>query len=109
MRAVVIHAAHDLRVQKWPEPALGVGQVRVAIKAGGICGSDLHCYHNGGFGTVRVREPMPLAHEIAGVVAEAGASVSHFAPGMRVATSPSQPCDRCRCCVGGIRSGPVRL
>ena len=53
MRAVVIHAAKDLRVEEREAEAVGPGQVAVRIGAGGICGSDLHYYNHGGFGTVR--------------------------------------------------------
>ena len=66
MKAVVIHAAKDLRIEEREPEAPGPGQVEVAIEAGGICGSDLHYYNHGGFGTVRVREPMILGHEVAG-------------------------------------------
>jgi hypothetical protein len=58
MKAVVIHAARDLRVEEREAETPGPGQVEVAIEAGGICGSDLHYFNHGGFGTVRVREPM---------------------------------------------------
>jgi L-idonate 5-dehydrogenase len=61
MRAVVIHAPHDLRldtIDRAPKP--GAGKVRVDVSHGGICGSDLHYYHHGGFGAVRLREPMAL-------------------------------------------------
>ena len=67
-RAVVIHAPHDLRIDSVPVGVPGPGEVRVKIERGGICGSDLHYYHEGGFGTVRVREPMVLGHEIAGTI-----------------------------------------
>jgi L-idonate 5-dehydrogenase len=103
MRAVVIHAAHDLRVDERPMPERGVGEVLVRIQSGGICGSDLHYYHDGGFGTVRVKEPMALGHEIAGVIQEVGSEVSHLVPGMRVAVSPSLPCGACRYCKEGVR------
>ncbi|MBB3318886.1 threonine dehydrogenase-like Zn-dependent dehydrogenase [Rhizobium sp. BK181] len=53
MKAVVIHAAKDLRVEERALKPLGSGQVEVAIEAGGICGSDLHYYNHGGFSTVR--------------------------------------------------------
>jgi len=42
MKAVVIHAARDLRVEERDPETPGPGQVEVAIEAGGICGSDLH-------------------------------------------------------------------
>jgi L-idonate 5-dehydrogenase len=104
MRAVVIHAPKDLRIELYPDPAPGPGEVRVKIAAGGICGSDLHYYHHGGFGTVRIREPMALGHEIAGVVAAVGEGVTHLAPGMRVAVNPSQPCGTCIHCREGQRN-----
>ena len=76
MRAVIIHAPKDLRIESFPDPAPGAGEVRVKIAAGGICGSDLHYYHHGGFGTVRIQQPMALGHEIAGVVAAVGDGVA---------------------------------
>lgn len=103
MRAVVIHAAHDLRIDERPNPTAAAGEALVRIKAGGICGSDLHYYHAGGFGAVRVRHPMALGHEIAGVVEGVGDGVSHLVPGMRVAVNPSLPCGRCRYCREGLR------
>jgi L-idonate 5-dehydrogenase len=104
MRAVVIHAPKDLRIDAFPDSAPAAGEVRVKIAAGGICGSDLHYYHHGGFGTVRIREPMALGHEIAGVVSAVGGGVSHLKPGMRVAVNPSQPCNACLHCREGMRN-----
>ena len=65
MDALVIHAAGDLRVEDVPTPATGPGELRIRVRFGGICGSDLHYYQHGGFGTVRVKEPMVLGHEVA--------------------------------------------
>jgi L-idonate 5-dehydrogenase len=101
MLGVVIHAPKDLRVEEIPAASLGPHDVQVRIEAGGICGSDLHYYHHGGFGTVRIREPMALGHEIAGTVEKVGAEVSRVSPGQRVAVNPSQPCDQCRYCRAG--------
>lgn len=101
MRGVVIHAAKDLRVEDVAGQPLAADEVRVAVAVGGICGSDLHYYNHGGFGTVRVRAPMALGHEFAGTVAEVGSSVSHLVPGMRVAVNPSLPCGTCRYCAQG--------
>lgn len=101
MKAVVIHAAKDLRIEEREVEALGPGQVEVAIEAGGICGSDLHYYNHGGFGTVRVREPMILGHEVAGTIKALGAGVSNLVVGDRVAVSPSRPCNACDYCLKG--------
>ncbi|MBO0129898.1 L-idonate 5-dehydrogenase [Agrobacterium burrii] len=101
MKAVVIHAAKDLRIEEREAEQPGPGQLEVAIEAGGICGSDLHYYNHGGFGTVRVREPMILGHEVAGTIKALGEGVSGFAIGDRVAVSPSRPCNHCEFCLKG--------
>ncbi|MBD0413914.1 L-idonate 5-dehydrogenase [Oryzicola mucosus] len=101
MRGIVIHAPKDLRVEEVASSGLAPEEVRVKVAAGGICGSDLHYYHHGGFGTVRLREPMALGHEFAGVVSEIGGAVSHLVPGMRVSVNPGLPCGICRYCVEG--------
>jgi L-idonate 5-dehydrogenase len=101
MKAVVIHAARDLRVEDREPETPGPGQVEVAIEAGGICGSDLHYFNHGGFGAVRLREPMILGHEIAGTIKATGADVTKFAVGDRVAISPSRPCSACEYCLRG--------
>ena len=74
------------------------------VRAGGICGSDLHYYQHGGFGTIRIQQPMVLGHEIAGVVEEVAPDVSSLAIGDRIAVSPSQPCGVCRFCQLGLQN-----
>lgn len=101
MRALFLHAAKDLRVQPMPVAELGPRDVRVRMEAGGICGSDLHYYQHGGFGTIRLQQPMVLGHEIAGMVEAVGAEVGSVAPGDRVAVNPSRPCNHCRYCLQG--------
>ncbi|MGD0564167.1 MAG: L-idonate 5-dehydrogenase [Roseiarcus sp.] len=101
MRAIVAHAAKDLRIERVDVAELGADDVRVRIAAGGICGSDLHYYNHGGFGLVRLREPMVLGHEIAGVVEAVGANARRVHVGDRVAINPSRPCNRCKFCLEG--------
>lgn len=101
MKCIVIHAARDLRVEPREVPAPGPGQVQIRLARGGICGSDLHYYHNGGFGTVRLRQPMILGHEVSGHVAALGEGVSGLRVGQLVAVSPSRPCGTCRFCAEG--------
>ena len=103
MRAAVLHAVKDLRIEEVPVPALGPRDVEVRIEAGGICGSDLHYYYDGGFGTVRLKEPMILGHEIAGTVTRVGADVSSVSADQRVAVNPSRPCGACRFCQEGLQ------
>jgi L-idonate 5-dehydrogenase len=101
MRAAVIHAPHNLRIDNIPEQALGENDVKVRIGAGGICGSDLHYYHHGGFGTVRIQQPMVLGHEIAGTVIATGAGATNIQAGDKVAVNPSFPCGTCHYCLNG--------
>ncbi|MEY4910088.1 MAG: hypothetical protein RL260_3806, partial [Pseudomonadota bacterium] len=52
-RCLLIHAPDDLRVEEQDAGEMAAGQVTVQVGMGGICGSDLHYFHHGGFGTVR--------------------------------------------------------
>ena len=96
MRAVVAYAAKDLRIEEVATPDVGPNEVLVRVGFGGICGSDLHYFNHGGFGAVRLREPMILGHEVAATVEEVGAAVTRVKPGDRVAVSPSLPCNACK-------------
>jgi L-idonate 5-dehydrogenase len=102
MRSVVVHAPLDLRIEETgATSAPGAGEVKVDLAAGGICGSDLHYYQHGGFGTIRLREPMILGHEVAGTVAATGEGVTRVKVGDRVAVNPNHPCGHCRYCIEG--------
>lgn len=101
-RCLVIHAPDDLRVVELDAGELAAGQVLVQVGFGGICGSDLHYFHAGGFGTVRIKRPMILGHEVAGTVAAVGAGVTRVRAGDRVAVNPSRPCGACRYCLEGL-------
>lgn len=103
MKAVVIHPPHQLRIDDVALDAAGPRSVTVRIRNGGICGSDLHYYHHGGFGTVRVTQPMVLGHEVAGEVVAVGGAVTRVKPGDRVAVNPSLPCNACRFCLEGAQ------
>jgi len=101
MQSVVLHSRLDLRIEEKAMPSPGPGEVRVRIERGGICGSDLHYYHRGGFGTFQIVEPMTLGHEIAGRVEALGAGVSGPAVGAMVAVNPASPCGQCEFCRKG--------
>lgn len=100
MRAIVIHAAKDLRIEERDVEALAPGQVRLRLATGGVCGSDLHYYNHGGFGAVRLKEPMILGHEVSAYVEEPG--TSGLTRGQLVAVSPSRPCGGCKFCHEGL-------
>ena len=99
--ACVLHAEKDLRIEAFPVAEMNDDQVRVRIGAGGICGSDLHYYLRGGFGVVRLKEPIVLGHEVAGTVEAVGANVTRVKPGDRIAVNPSRPCGKCKFCLAG--------
>ncbi|WP_213958376.1 MULTISPECIES: L-idonate 5-dehydrogenase [unclassified Variovorax] len=104
MEALVIHAPGDLRVEQYETAELGSDQLQVRVRCGGICGSDLHYYQHGGFGTVRIKEPMVLGHEVAGMIEAVGAQVTKFKVGERIAISPSRPCGICKFCQEGLQN-----
>ncbi len=101
MKAIVCHAPEDLRLDAFDTDTLGTHQLQVDVAYGGICGSDLHYYHHGGFGTVRIKEPMVLGHEVSGIVRVVGSAVQNFKAGQRIAISPSRPCGQCQYCQKG--------
>jgi len=104
MKAIVAHAARDLRIEDRDMPEPGAGQVLIRMAAGGICGSDLHYYNHGGFGPIQLREPMILGHEVSGHVEALGDGVTGLTPGQLVAVSPSRPCGRCSYCAAGVQN-----
>ena len=97
-----IHGATDLRLEEMDIGEPGPGEVLVHVAMGGICGSDLHYFNHGGFGTIRIREPMVLGHEVAGTVAAVAGDVTSVQVGDRVAVNPSRPCAACRYCLEGL-------
>jgi L-idonate 5-dehydrogenase len=101
MIACVIHGAKSLKIEQRPTPSPGEGEVLVRFGAGGICGSDLHYYHEGRVGDFVLREPLVLGHEVAGEVAEVGENVSRIRVGQRVAVNPTRACLRCEYCLSG--------
>lgn len=115
IRALVCHGPLDLRLEHLdPEKAelprmLTPAQLRVRVAFGGICGSDLHYFQDGGFGVVRIRQPLALGHEVSGVVEEVGSEVVGIAPGQRIAISPSRPCGVCKYCQAGQQNQCLRM
>lgn len=98
MKSIVIHAAKDLRIEDRTIDEPGPGQVQIKLATGGICGSDLHYFNHGGFGTVRLKEPMILGHEVAGHISKLGQGVTGWTVGQLVGISPSRPCYSCKYC-----------
>ncbi|HEY7754083.1 MAG TPA: zinc-binding dehydrogenase [Steroidobacteraceae bacterium] len=78
-----------------PEP--GPGEVRVRVRAAGICHSDAH-YRAG---VAPARLPCTLGHEVAGIVERCGPGVTAFRPGDRVCLDYLVTCGECGHCRGG--------
>ncbi|MFH8597075.1 NAD(P)-dependent alcohol dehydrogenase [Streptomyces rimosus] len=101
MRAAVLHAPKDLRIEERPVPRPGPGQVLVRVEAVGICGSDVHYYEHGRIGDFVVRAPMVLGHEPGGTVVALGPGATRHQPGQVVSLEPGVPCGTCGQCRHG--------
>ena len=92
MKALVLEQQMKLSLREFDiEETLGEGDVEIAIKRVGVCGSDIHYYTNGKIGPFVVKEPMILGHEGAGVITRVGANVKHLKVGDRVCRNPAFP------------------
>ncbi|MCU1527281.1 MAG: NAD(P)-dependent alcohol dehydrogenase [Frondihabitans sp.] len=101
MQASVLHAQGDVRRETIPTPTLQPDQVLVKIAAVGVCGSDVHYYHEGRIGDFIVEDPMILGHESSGTINAVGSSVSPDRIGERVSIEPQRACRVCDQCKHG--------
>ncbi|MEU6021838.1 zinc-binding dehydrogenase [Micromonospora sp. NPDC047134] len=85
------------RVEQVELPDIDAGQVRVAIRAAGVCHSDLSMVD----GTIAAPYPLLLGHEAAGVVVEIGDGVDRVAVGDHVVLNWAPPCRACWSCTHG--------
>jgi alcohol dehydrogenase/L-iditol 2-dehydrogenase len=91
----------NIRLVEAPEPgALGEGEVLLATRAVGVCGSDVHVWH--GTQTYPMTYPVTLGHESVAVVAGVGAKVDNVVVGDRVVSETARSvCGVCRSCREG--------
>jgi L-iditol 2-dehydrogenase len=88
----------NLEIREIEEPAPPAGHVKIAVRAAGICGTDLHIYYD----EYRSFPPVVLGHEISGEVAEVGPGVERVRAGDRVTTETyASTCGSCRYCRAG--------
>ena len=101
--AAVLKAQNDLQFTKVKKPSQqpGPDQVLLAMKAVGICGSDVHYWTHGRIGDFVLEAPMILGHEAAGQVLAVGSNVRHLSVGDRVALEPGISCRQCSHCTHG--------
>lgn len=99
--SAVLRGIRDVAIEDRPVPVPEPHQVVVAVKATGICGSDVHYYEHGRIGDFIVDAPMVIGHESAGVITEVGSAVDPERIGQTVALEPGIPCRRCEQCLQG--------
>ncbi len=112
MSAVVHYALEEgaVELREVPKPRdLAEDEVLLHTRAVGVCGSEVHQYHNTQSWPVRV--PVVLGHEFSGVVAQLGKSVRGFREGDRVTSeTAARVCGRCAYCrTGNYNLCPERL
>jgi threonine dehydrogenase-like Zn-dependent dehydrogenase len=95
MRGLVFGGNRQLALQEFPDPVPGPGDVVVAMRASGICGSDLNLYRKPAF-----EQAIICGHEPCGVVVARGPGVrAEQAPdGQRVMIHHYRGCGRCWLC-----------
>ncbi|MFJ4947061.1 zinc-dependent alcohol dehydrogenase family protein [Streptomyces sp. NPDC088760] len=101
MRATIIHAPGDIRVENAPEPTITAPtDAIIRTVATCVCGSDLWDYR----GINPVTEPHPIGHEYVGVVEEVGSDVSSVKPGQFVIGSFFASDNTCPVCRAGYHT-----
>lgn len=99
--AVWLLGVRTLKIQPYTLPPLGPHDVKVRMKAVGICGSDVHHFKNMRVVNFVVKKPMVMGHECAGIIEEIGSQVKSLAVGDRVALEPGISCRKCSICKNG--------
>jgi len=99
MKALVLKQYKQLVLEEVPTPVPAPDEVLVAVKACGICGSDVHGMDGS---TGRRRPPIIMGHEAAGVIASVGAAVTGWASGDPVTFDSTIYCGQCDYCRAGL-------
>ncbi|MHB1417852.1 MAG: zinc-dependent alcohol dehydrogenase [Chloroflexota bacterium] len=100
MKGVVkfAHGVGNVELRDVPEPEAGPGEVKVEVKAAGVCGTDLHIYHD----EYPSNPPVVLGHELSGVVSAKGPGAAKFSVGDRVTSRTFfVTCGECEYCRTG--------
>ena len=99
MKAVVLHAADEMRVEPRAVPTPGPGEVLLRVNCASICGTDVKVLHRTLQG--QPADAFIMGHEYAGTVAALGGGVDEFRVGDRVAVEVHKGCERCENCIKG--------
>lgn len=102
MRGVVKYnrGEGNMELQELKEPRPGPNEVKIEVKAAGICGSDIHIYHDDI--KIPIKPPVVVGHEFSGIIAELGENVKHLKVGERVTSETAASiCGICPYCRTG--------
>lgn len=91
MAASVLVARGQIELQDRAVPVPAPDEVLVKVGSVGVCGSDVHFYHEGRLGDWTVTEPLVLGHESGGTVVAVGADVNPARVGERISIEPQHP------------------
>lgn len=102
-KSAVMRGTDNMVIKEIPVPQIKDKEVLVSLEYVGICGSDVHYYHNGCCGAYKVdlSEDFMLGHECAGTIVEVGKDVENLKVGDRVALEPGITCGKCEFCKSG--------
>jgi L-iditol 2-dehydrogenase len=101
MRASILEEAGSVVLRDIARPIPDRDQVVVQVAAVGVCGSDVHYFHEGRIGDFVVEQPLILGHEASGVIVEVGEDVPASRIGERVSIEPQRACRVCTQCKHG--------
>lgn len=99
--SAVLRGIRDVAVEDRPMPQPREHELVVAVRATGICGSDVHYYEHGRIGDFVLEAPMVIGHESAGMVTAVGSGIDAARVGQTVALEPGVSCRRCAQCRAG--------
>jgi L-iditol 2-dehydrogenase len=99
MRALVYEGPWQMPLREVPPPEVRPGEAIVAVRAVGVCGSDVHGYTGS---TGRRIPPMIMGHEFSGTITAVGEGVASHRIGDRVVVQPLITCGECDNCRAGL-------
>lgn len=100
-RAAYMTDLDKMEIRDIEMPKAGAKEVLVELEYVGICGSDVHYFHDGRCGDYKVEGDFMLGHECAGTVVELGEGVENLKVGDKVALEPGITCGQCEFCKTG--------
>jgi L-iditol 2-dehydrogenase len=95
VRIATYYNNHDVRLEEFPTPQIGHGEMLMRVEASGVCGTDVMEWY-------RVpRAPRVLGHEVAGQIVAVGEGVTRYREGARIMATHHVPCNTCPSCLRG--------